>query len=319
VRSALRQLAPTAYDHAARASLNTGRALSGILLGERFREDAASDAFVLPVTGYAGQDRWRDNLGFDAYFAGLMGGFNRHVEKGRVGLHVALIHSNISTRSTATTRSRGSGIHLGAHGSLFPHQGFFISGLANIGLEHVDMTRTVEINDYQRRNSASYTAFMASSTARAGYEWQAGDFRFGPLAGLDYGFYRRPSVSETGGQATRLKLNATHFHSLRSALGGQVTIRTNLANHLELQAGLSAQWMHELLDTRHGSKAAFAGYNENSFSVKHRTDDRNALALNASVMFVSRKNLDLNVHVGTELFRTGGNSVQGGLSVGWRF
>jgi hypothetical protein len=71
--------------------------------------------------------------------------------------------------------------------------------------------------------------------------------------------------------------------------------------------------------TRRGSTASFVGYNENKFSVKNRTDDRNALALNTSVAFVSGKNLNLNAYVGTEFFRAGSHSVQGGLSIGWRF
>jgi len=48
---------------------------------------------------------------------------NRHFDKGLAGLHVALIHSEASVRSEA------SSIHFGAHGSLNPYEGFFINGL----------------------------------------------------------------------------------------------------------------------------------------------------------------------------------------------
>jgi len=89
-----------------------------------------------------------------------------------------------------------------------------------ITLENTRMSRDVEIDAFHRTNRSEYTAVTAQSALRAGYEWQAGDLRFGTTAGLDYGLYHRPPVSETGDQATRLQLEATSFHALRSALGG---------------------------------------------------------------------------------------------------
>jgi outer membrane autotransporter protein len=92
-----------------------------------------------------------------------------------------------------------------------------------------------------------------------------------------------------------------------------------MADDLTLQAGLSAYWTRELLDTSYGSKASFRGYSGNTFSVTNRADDRDALALNASVTLASDRNLSLNAHVGAEFFRKRSDSVQGGLSIGWRF
>jgi len=334
VRSALRQLAPTAYDNTAKTSLQTG----GVLSGSVFEQVAASDisasigrgrsstpaepkdsAFILPAGAYFGQDRWDDNQGFDASLAGILGGANRHLANGLAGLHAAIFRRVTDNRSEASTSSQADGIILGIHGALFPHDGFFIDGLVNAGLENTEMTRSVAIDDYQRQNSASYTAFTAQNALRAGYEWRAGDFRFGPLADLGYGFYHRPAVTEKNGQATRLQADAANFHSLRSALGGQANRHTQLTESWALHAGFSAQWVHELLNTGYGSTASFAGYSGNDFSVENRTDDRDALALNASVALVSGKNLSLAVSVGTELFRAGSNSAQGSLSIGWRF
>jgi len=336
VRSGLRQLAPTAYDNAAKASLHTGRALSGLLLEQMSAvdapgsasavkglsagsEEAANSAFVQPVGGYYGQNAKGDNQGFDASFAGIMGGVSRRFEKGSAGLHGAVIHSETGTRSEAAVRSLANGVRFGVHGSLYPYEGFFLNALASVGLENTRMTRNVEIDAYKRTNNASYTAFMAQGALRAGYARQVGNICFGPLAGLEYGFYHRPPVAETNGQATRLKLYADNSHSLRSALGGQVKMHTRLTDNLALQAGLSVQWMHELLNTSCGSTAFFTGYSGDNFSASHRADDRDALALNASVTLVSGGNLSLNAYAGTELFRQGSSSIQGGLSVGWKF
>jgi len=336
VRSALRQLAPTAYDNTAKSALQTGRVLTGFFLNQLMASSAPAptsgirgasagsqelvhSAFVLPFAGYFGQDAQGDNQGFDTAFAGILGGVNRHFEKGLAGVHTALVHTATSTRSEASMRSLANSLHVGVHGSLYPHEGFFLHGLANAGLENTRMSRSVEIGDYHRTSRSEYTAVTAQSAVRAGYEWQAGNVRFGPVAGLDYGFYHRPSVSETGGQATRLHLEATNFHSLRSALGGQARVETRLADSLTLKAGLSAQWMHEVLDTRHGGTASFAGYGSHSFSVKNRTDDRDALALNASVALVTDGAFSLNAYAGTELFRKRSASAQGGLSFSWKF
>ncbi|MCL1886480.1 MAG: autotransporter outer membrane beta-barrel domain-containing protein [Betaproteobacteria bacterium] len=331
VRSALRQLAPTAYDNTAQTALYTGYALSGLLLEQIARirphqqeiafspEMPAGSAFILPAGGYFGQNRWGDNQGFDASFAGLIGGMNRYFEKGLVGIHAAVLHRETRNRSEGRVYSQANGVNFGAHGILYPHEGFFISGLMNAGLEKTRMTRNVKIDDYQRQSSSSYTAFTARSALRGGYEWQAGNIYFGPLAGLEYGFYHRPSVSETGGQATRLQLDAASFHSLRFALGGQTRTQMQLKNHVTLDTGLSAQWIHDVLNARHGSTAFFTGYSENRFSVTNRTDARSALALNAFLTLTTNNRLSVNVYAGTELFRGGSSSVQGGLAIGWKF
>ncbi|MCL2458916.1 MAG: autotransporter outer membrane beta-barrel domain-containing protein [Desulfobulbus sp.] len=99
---------------------------------------------------------------------------------------------------------------------------------------------------------------------------------------MNYGFYRRPSMNETGGGATRLQLEAESFNSLRSSLGGQVKTQKRLDDDLKLKAGLSAQWVHEMLDIG-GGTASCVGYGSNDFSAHHPIADRDALALNASL------------------------------------
>ena len=338
VRSALRQLAPTVYDNTARASLHMGHAISGLLLeritaartlatlpsfadGQNFPDlqNRSNSAFVFPLGGYFGQSRWDDNYGFNSIYGGAMGGVNRHVENGLYGLHAAVFHRDTSSRSESTARSRANGVRFGVHGALLPREGFFVGGIMSTGLEKTDMTRNVEFNGYQRSNSSSFTAFTAQGAMRAGYEWTDGDFRFGPLGGFDYGYYRRPSLTEENGLATRLRLDSANFHSLRTALGGQLRSLWQLSGDRTLHAGLSILWMHELLDTDSGSTASFVGYSENGFTVKNRRSDRDALALNASLALLSSESVNIGFYLGTELFRSNSSSVQGGFSANWRF
>jgi len=189
----------------------------------------------------------------------------------------------------------------------------------NAGLENTRMARNVKINGYHRENRSEYTAFTARSAVRGGYEWQTGKVCFGPLAGLEYGLYHRPSVRETGGQGARLALEAASSQPLRSALGGQARAHTRLKDDLTLDAGLNAQWMHEALKTRRGSTASFRGYSGNTFAVTNRTNDRGALALNAFLTLTTDNCLSAKAYVGTEFFRAGSSSVQGGLAIDWKF
>jgi hypothetical protein len=43
------------------------------------------------------------------------------------------------------------------------------------------------------------------------------------------------------------------------------------------------------------------------------------LTLNTSLTLIKDRTLSINAYVGTELFRAGSSSVQGGLSIGWKF
>jgi outer membrane autotransporter protein len=154
---------------------------------------------------------------------------------------------------------------------------------------------------------------------RAGYEFHAGSFLLSPLAGLDYGFYQRPDVKERDGGATRLNVESASFHSLRSAIGGQIRTNAQFTENVIFRTGFSAQWMHDIMDMEDGSKASFADYSGEDFSVTNRTDDRDALALNAFVKFVTDETLSIGLHLDTELFRTDSSLVQGSVSLGWKF
>ena len=338
VRSAFRQLAPAVYDNTAKASLHMNHVLSGLLL-ERIMaarmtsstpvftggeispvlQNPGGTVFVLPLAGYFGQSGWADNEGFNAIYGGAMGGVNRHFEEGLYGLHAAVFHRDTSSRSDGKARSRANGIRFGVHGAVLPQEGFFAGGLLSAGLENADVSRNVDINGYRRTNSSSFTAFTAQAAMRTGYEWAEGDFRLGPLAGLDYAWYHRPSVREKNGHASSLNLDSANFHSLRTALGGQVRQYRQLSGGQTLHIGLSLQWMHELLNTGYGSRGWFADYSSNGFSVENRTNDRNALAIGASVSLLSAKTANISGYVGTEFFRNGSSSVQAGFSASWRF
>jgi uncharacterized protein YhjY with autotransporter beta-barrel domain len=323
VSSALRQLAPSAYDNTARASLFMSQQLSSQLL-DQLTADGISvsetrEIFILPMAGFFRQDSWGDNQGFTSSFGGFMGGVNSHFDKGLAGIHAAYIQLRAYSRpDEAPTYSEVSGLRLGVHGSLFPYQGFFFNSFLNAGFENTTMTRHIEIDNYKRTNNALYTSFTAAGNLSGGYEWQSGILRFGPLAGLDYGLYRLPSLIETDGEASRLKLESTNFHSLRSLFGGQLGVQAQVAEKTVFHAVLRAQWAFEMLNNT-GSTASFVDYSGNTFSVENRNDDRNALALNVSLKLVNDNTLSISVFANTELFRTDSSMVQGGLSVAKRF
>jgi hypothetical protein len=138
VRSALRQLAPTAYDNTAKTSMNTGRAISGNVM-----EHNDKKVFFMPFGGYYGQSRWNDNQGFDSTSAGIMGGANREFSSGVVGLHAAAFTRSVKNRSEASVRSNAEGLNIGVHASILPHESFFINGLVNIGFEETKMIRNI--------------------------------------------------------------------------------------------------------------------------------------------------------------------------------
>jgi len=152
-----------------------------------------------------------------------------------------------------------------------------------------------------------------------GYDWQAGAVSFGPLAGLDYAFNWRPKTNEHGGGAADLNLASSAQHGLRSSLGGQVRTQIDAEGYGLLQAGLSARWMYDLLGGSYTSRGSFAGYDGQDFSSTTPVSSRNSLALQGNLALLQADGFKCSAFLGTELFRKGYSSAEGGMSFNWDF
>jgi outer membrane autotransporter protein len=177
------------------------------------------------------------------------------------------------------------------------------------------MQRNVLFDSYARTAESDWTGFIGTASIGGGYEWSGGCVKFGPLAGLDYGYLFRPDIVENGG--ARLVLDQANYNSLRSAVGGQVRATTKWKDML-VQAGLKAQWMHELLDNKSTLTAAFVGYESYKFDTFLQSG-RDSLAVQGDLSFLLTETTRITGFVSTELFREQYIGFMGGFMFNWEF
>ncbi len=343
VRAGLTELLPGSYANEVSASWDDGRALAGAVFGQLWsmaattrRLASAADPstcatvgenapcggetpdgrgrfFLLPNAGVARQKTRGDALGYDSTRVGAVAGVNWLLPHGIFGIHASYAHRWTDTDTTAQSRAGSDVFNLGLQGLWQPDNGVFLTVLADAGLELTRMDRSAAVGAFARRYEDNFTAFTLMGAFRTGYEWEAGCWRWGPAAGLDYNGYFRPRVEETGG-AGALQLDREGMHSLQLAAGLQARVEAFTEGGNRVTAQVGADWRHEFLPGGNSYQAAFIGYPRQGFAGEVRRGGRDSLALRAGAALAVRERFEVGAYAGAEFFRAGYNSIQGGLT-----
>lgn len=337
VRRGLAQLGSEAYDAAGRASLLQQREFTSLLLrrmlgnesmrrmgSRRAARDEPLPSWQVWLTPF-GSSAVRQDHGGTAGWAssgmGILGGMERRWDAGfTLGLHLALAGRRTDVNGWHNARMGTRGAYLGTHALYGPNQwdGFYLTGQARLGLEDNEMRRDVAFNGYARRNESRWTGLAGGALLGAGKDWTWDGYSAGPLAWLEYGFVRRPDLSETGGQASRLNVNGGICQSLPLSLGGHLGRVWKLSEKAGLAVDVLAAWRHELLDGTFRSNASFRGYSSADFSSATNLVGRDSLLAQGSLRLTRGRDFFAQVDLGGE-FRTAGSSVNAGMSFGWEF
>jgi autotransporter-associated beta strand protein len=350
VRSALAQLGPRQFAATARASLSSQRDLSQVLLGRllgtvspaspRPSSVAGGDtqgnpwhAFVSPL---GGGDATASGHGFAAAkstFAGVLAGLEteRFTEAGAwsLGGHAAFLHRDQSSDGAGENNARSDGFHLGGQFRFVPRawssetaEGYTF-GLARLGLESTTQHRGVDFNGFTRTAKSDWVSPVGSLLTGGGWNVTprslGGWVSLGPVAWLDYSAAWRPAVSEYGGQAINLRLRDGWSQSLRSSLGGRLSLDLSAKARpgSTVTADFLATWNHEYLGDHGNIRARFSDFG-GSFAFRDTITDRDTCTLAAGVTAKMHDSVSIGLAAGTDLggLRSAG---WGSLNLGWTF
>lgn len=350
VRQALPQLSPSIYASAAQASLDSARLLTRILTNrladlaaarhslasprEHMTSDSAQNskqaaglapewkAFVTPYGSSTSQDNHGSLRAYTSTDVGLLGGLERTFNNELLlGTHVAFNAGRVKAQDNLDAKNTNQSLYLGLHALLTPENwdGAYVYGLARGGVENNRLNREINFGGYSRSNTSEWTGFSAGAALGGGYDWQAGDWLFGPKVGLEYSMVFRPELTEADGRGTRLHLDSNSVHSLRSAAGAQAVWGTSLSERTRIKAQVSALWMHELLDDTQRLDASFADARSYGFTTKSRNPSRDSMGVQGGLSLSIDDTKHISVQVGTEFFRPGYTTLEGNIAVSWEF
>ncbi|MBQ7738199.1 MAG: autotransporter domain-containing protein [Desulfovibrionaceae bacterium] len=346
IGQALTKLGPEAYDASAKTSLNQqsefNTLLTNHLLGYvrtamgNVNRSAAGPNGDTPSGKWIGwgsffgstshQGDHNDISGYTSQGVGFLGGADHNFDSGlTLGLHVGFSARRTKVNGDHDAKSYTKSAFIGGQAIYAPESwdGLYVTGQARIGLEDGTMYRRVAIGPYERSNESRWTAPLWSALLGVGkdfyFEAGQGVLAAGPLAWLEYSALYRPEISESYGKATRLKLDATTYESLQSALGGHASYESSFDNGTTMKVNALAAWRHELSEGTMRTSASFRSYGNHSFTSETEAPGRDALLLQGSLKLTHKSGFFAEVGLGGETLRTASSSFNGSLTMGLEF
>lgn len=330
VASALQQLSPSAYSAMFASSLNRERQIADLLSargapGLSLQPGSEWRAFAAPFGGGFWQNQRDSIVAYDASSYGVVVGAEKRSVKYPawvVGAHGAVSEQSVKVREDHAGTGKTTALSVGLQARYAPDHktGIYAYGQGQIGIEAGKMDRRINVGAYSVTNKADWTGFSGAVEAGGGYRWALSDtLSAGPVASLNYTALRRPGMTESGPDGTRLKLDAAHFNSLRSSLGVGASLDVPLKNERILKAELQVTWDRELLDNNVVQSASFADYQAFGFSSTNKVTGRDSMGIAAALAYEASKDLTLGARLSSNVFQSGYSSVAGNLSAIWRF
>lgn len=229
-----------------------------------------------------------------------------------LGALVSYAHTGIDLDdrgSKATVDSYTPGIY----GS-YVDGGWYVNGLASYVRNTYTEDRRIDIPGIAGDNHGATSGNQATGNFTGGYEFQSGNFKFGPMASVQYVYLDVHSIHEDG--TTPLDINSQSQDSLRSLIGFEGRYAGRVGS-VGLVPHLSVSWQHEYLDNSSGIISQFNTAGGGSFSVDTDSPDRDSAFIDAGLDAAVGKSvtlfIDYATQVGQENFYA--QSAQGGVRI----
>jgi len=189
------------------------------------------------------------------------------------------------------------------------------NALVTYGYNTYTEDRNISIGTLNGANHGASDGSQYTGSLTGGYEFRSGDFKYGPIAGVQYVHLDINSFTEQG--PTALNVDSESADSFRSQLGFEARYITHCGS-LWLTPHASVTWQHEFLDDSSGITSQFNQIGAGSFTVQTTTPDRDSavidLGLNADVCENVTLFTDYQAEVGGDF---SAQSVQAGVKIGF--
>ena len=193
--------------------------------------------------------------------------------------------------------------------------GFHLEGMVGGGYDSYVTHRVVVAGTAAAVGNTDGLEF--TTLAGGGYDWQKGNWSFGPQLSLQYQSLGIDAFSETGGLAP-LHIDAQSYESLQSRVGGRLGWHKQLEHGVIIAPELSAAWQHEYFNSGADLTSQFANGAGTAFTTAGPTLGRNSLVtgLGVSVQWTPTVGTFLNC---TTEFGSGYEQQTVNAGVGFRF
>lgn len=326
IGTALELLSPSSYGAMVAGSLARERQITHMLVARNGVtpnqpiEKEEWHGFVMPFGGGESQPKQPGRLGYRSNHYGIIVGaekLNRHYPALLVGIHGAVSKRSVISGLADSARGKGDAVELGLHARFAadPASGPYLFGVGRLGVERNHMARSIVLPGYTAQLQAGWNSVTNAVSLGGGYYWTLLDnLSIGPQFSLGYDHISNLGVQESGSDASRLTLSASHADSWRSSLG--LSAKSNLLNNTE--AEIQLLWNHELFRQDFVQRAYFSDAPDTPFSSHDTLSASDSLEMRMGLSYRLTPTVSMGAVLSTEM-ASAYNAMAGNLSFTWRF
>ncbi|HHQ6629766.1 TPA: autotransporter outer membrane beta-barrel domain-containing protein [Serratia fonticola] len=327
IGTTLEQLSPSSYGAMIAGALARERQITHMLVARNGvspnqpTEKEEWHGFVMPFGGGESQTQQLGRLGYRSNHYGIIAGaekLSRHYPALLVGIHGALSKRSVSSGIGDSARGEGDAVELGLHARFAadPASGPYLFGVGRIGIERNHMARSITLPGYAVQHQAGWNSVTNAVSLGGGYYWTLSDnFSIGPQFSLGYDHITNLGAQESGSDASRLTLSASHADSWRSSLG--LSAKSNLLNNTDVEIQLL--WNRELFRQDFVQRAYFSDAPDIPFSSHDTLSASDPLEMRMGLSYRLTPTVSMGAVLSTEMASAGYHAMAGNLSFSWRF
>ncbi|MDX2226509.1 MAG: autotransporter domain-containing protein, partial [Verrucomicrobiae bacterium] len=229
-----------------------------------------------------------------------LGGDYKLSERLAVGLSAGYAGNN-SRMNGGLGSVNSDSVKMGAY-SAFNYEGYYLNGYFGGGYDFYKSDRAINFGSLTRTATGRTQGQQVNLDIQGGYDFKAGSVTFGPQAGFGYNKVFVDGFTESGADALNMKIGEQEADSLRSNLGGRVSV-TFKSEKLTIRPYLGATWQHEFEDRSRSIDAQFTTGANSSFSVQTAESGRDAAVVDAGIVMNLSESMGFFIGSRSEVFR----------------
>jgi outer membrane autotransporter protein len=207
-----------------------------------------------------GDYRWSEN-----FVTGVYGGYQG-------------TYSKYGNGGVTTINGVDFGVYAGYQNGGFYSDAIIGGGSSSYAVRRPINFSTVDRTATSRPNGGQFTSYLG-----LGYDWQAGNFTFGPILSGQYTYAGIAPFTEDGAGALDLAVGQQNANSLRTSLGGRVAYTWKISNAIAFIPEGRLLWQHEFLENSRNIGASLNGGGGPSFGYTTSAPDRDAVFAGAGL------------------------------------
>jgi len=212
-----------------------------------------------------------------------------------------------------------NGVRFGGYASYGKATGFFANTMVGGGYTSYTVTRPISFGNLSRTAKSAPGGGDFESLLNLGYNWQLGNFNFGPVATAQYTYLGIAPFTENGADSLDLKIGQQNANSLRTLFGGQVAYLWQISPKWAIIPQGSLYWQHEFLQNPRTIDASLDGGSGPAFAYRTAAPSRDSIYAGAGVTVQLGERWNTNFYYNANFGRQDfvSHQITGGIGFSW--